>query len=103
MRSLVSLLAGLWQRPGGSSPQQPAEPEPCHARATVEQGDWLEELDMLELGLAAQRSAQQRGGYDSETFDLMCTIADLLEFEHGWSAEQTQTWLTLMGVWEAEL
>lgn len=71
-----------------------------HAWSAFEQGAWLAELELLELGDAAQRRARQAGGYAGELFDLMVTIADVLEREHGWSPEQSEAWLSRMGVWE---
>ena len=71
-----------------------------HAWAAFEQGAWLAELELLELGDAVQRRAQQAGGYAGELFDLMVTIADVLEREHGWSPEQSEAWLSRLGVWE---
>ena len=71
-----------------------------HAWAAFEQGAWLAELELLELGDAAQRRARQAGGYAGELFDLMVTIADVLERENGWSPEQSEAWLSRMGVWE---
>lgn len=106
LTSLLACLAGLWQRPCSTpapSPQPLQQQEQCHALAALEQGDWLEELELLQLGQALQRSARQRGGYDGEAFDVMLTIADVLEADHGWTVEQTEAWLTRMGVWEAEL
>ena len=106
LTSLLACLAGLWQRPC-SIPAPPPQPlqqqDQRHALAAFEQGDWLEELELLQLGQALQRSARQRGGYDGETFDVMLTIADVLEADHGWTFAQSEAWLTRMGVWEAEL
>ena len=50
------------------------------------------------------RSLVQRpsGGYDGRAFDLMFTIADVLEADHGWSFEQSDAWLERMGLWEDE-
>jgi hypothetical protein len=74
-----------------------------HAFAAFEQGDWLAELDLLQLGTALQRSAIARGGYDGRSFDVMVAIADVLEADHGWSFEQSDAWLERMGLWEREL
>jgi hypothetical protein len=71
-----------------------------HALAAFEQGDWLAELDLLQLGQALQRSALARGSYDGRAFDLMVCIADVLEADHGWSIEQSEAWLVRMGLWE---
>ena len=73
-----------------------------HALAAFEQGDWLAELDLLQLGQALQRSVRGRGGYDGRSFDLMFAIADVLEADHGWSSEQSDAWLERMGLWEEE-
>jgi len=73
-----------------------------HALAAFEQGDWLAELELLQLANALQRSAISRGGYDGRAFDLMVAIADVLEADHGWSLEQSDAWLERMGLWEEE-
>ena len=73
-----------------------------HALAALEQGDWLAELDLLQLANALQRSAISRGGYDEPAFNLMFAIADVLEADHGWSFEQSDAWLERMGPWEEE-
>ncbi len=73
-----------------------------HALAAFEQGDWLAELELLQLANALQRTAVTRGGYDGRSFDLMFAIADVLESEHGWSFEQSDAWLERMGLWEEE-
>lgn len=73
-----------------------------HAFAAFEQGDWLAELDLLQLGTALQRTAIARGGYDGRSFDVMVAIADVLEAHHGWSFEQSDAWLERMGLWEEE-
>ena len=73
-----------------------------HALAAFEQGDWLAELELLQLANALQRSAITRGGYDGRAFDLMVAIADVLEADHGWSLEQSDSWLERMGLWEEE-
>ena len=105
-RRALSLLAALLQRPGVCSPAA-AAPEPAtfqqdHALAAFEQGDWLAELDLLQLGHALQRNALARGSYDGRAFDLMVCIADVLEADHGWSIEQSEAWLVRMGLWEEE-
>ena len=74
-----------------------------HAFAAFEQGDWLAELDLLQLGTALQRTAIARGGYDGRSFDVMVAIADVLEADHGWSFEQSDAWLERMGLWEEEV
>ena len=73
-----------------------------HALAAFEQGDWLAELELLQLANALQRTAISRGGYDGRSFDLMFTIADVLEADHGWSLEQSDGWLERMGLWQEE-
>ncbi|MBV2352569.1 hypothetical protein KUL97_12705 [Synechococcus sp. HK05] len=73
-----------------------------HALAAFEQGDWLAELELLQLANALQRTAISRGGYDGRSFDLMFAIADVLEADHGWSFEQSDAWLERMGLWEEE-
>ena len=73
-----------------------------HALAAFEQGDWLAELELLQLANALQRSAISRGAYDGRAFDLMVAIADVLEADHGWSLEQSDAWLERMGLWEEE-
>jgi hypothetical protein len=32
--------------------------------------------------------------------DVMVSIADMLESDHGWSIEQSEAWLHRMGLWE---
>ena len=73
-----------------------------HSFAAFEQGDWLAELELLQLADALQRSAISRGGYDGRSFDLMFAIADVLEADHGWSFEQSDAWLERMGLWDEE-
>ncbi len=73
-----------------------------HTLSAFEQGDWLAELDLLQLANALQRSAISHGGYDSHSFDLMFAIANVLEADHGWSLEQSDAWLERMGLWEEE-
>ena len=74
-----------------------------HALAAFEQGDWLAELELLQLANALQRSAISRGGYDERAFNLMFAIAEVLELDHGWSFEQSDAWLERMGLWEEEV
>ena len=74
-----------------------------HTLAAFEQGAWLEELELLQLAQTVHRSARQRGGYDARAFDLVLSIADVLEAEHGWTTEQSEAWLERLGVWEEEL
>ena len=99
----LTVLAALLQRPGVCSPAVSPEPAPFqqeHALAAFEQGDWLAELDLLQLGQALQRNALARGSYDGRAFDLMVCIADVLEADHGWSIEQSEAWLVRMGLWD---
>ncbi|WP_296367953.1 hypothetical protein [Vulcanococcus sp. Clear-D1] len=74
-----------------------------HAFAAFEQGDWLAELELLQLANALQRSAISRGGYEERAFNLMVAIAEVLESDHDWSFEQTDLWLERMGLWVEEL
>ncbi len=72
----------------------------AHLWSAFEQGDWLAELELLQLGEVIRRRSQGGQGYSGELFDLMITIADGLERDHGWSAEQSEAWLQRMGVWD---
>ncbi len=94
-RRFISWLRSLLQRP-----QACCTSELDHAFAAFEQGDWLAELELLQLANALQRSAVTRGGYDGRSFDLMVAIADVLQSDHGWSFEQSDAWLERMGLWE---
>jgi hypothetical protein len=103
LQRITALLRSLFQRQsacsshlGGLAHQQQ------HALAALEQGDWLAELELLQLANALQRSAMSRGGYDGRSFDLMFAIADVLESDHGWSFEQSDAWLERMGLWDEE-
>ena len=110
---LPSLLPMLsWFRPTAPSEPSAALAGPVselppyqqdHALAAFEQGDWLAELELLQLANALQRTAMTRGGYDGRSFDLMFAIADVLESDHGWSFEQSDAWLERMGLWEEEV
>ena len=71
-------------------------------RAAFEQGDWLAELELLQLANALQRTAISRGGYNERAFNLMFSIADVLEADHGWSFDQSDAWLERMGLWQEE-
>jgi hypothetical protein len=73
-----------------------------HALADFEQGDWLAELEVLQLANVLQHTAITRGGYDERSFELMFAIADGLEADHGWSIEQSGTWLERMRLWQDE-
>ena len=85
--------------------QPPAtELDPCrHTLAAFEQGDWLAELDLLQLAQRLQLEALKSDGYDARAFDLMVAIAEVLESDHGWTFEQSEAWLTRMGLWSEEL
>ena len=86
------------------TPHLPQAAAPCqHTLEAFEQGDWLAELDLLQLGQSLQLKALRCGGYDGHAFDLMVAIADVLEADHGWNFEQSEAWLTRMGLWEEEL
>ena len=102
IQRLISWLRSLLQRPQTCSTNELSLFELDHAFAAFEQGDWLAELDLLQLANALQRSATSRGGYDGRSFDLMFAIADVLEADHGWSFEQSDAWLERMGLWEEE-
>ena len=109
LRSLLPMVSRF--RPAAASGPSAAltclatELPPCqqdHALAAFEQGDWLAELELLQLANALQRTAITRGGYDGRSFDLMFAIADVLESDHGWSFEQSDAWLERMGLWDEE-
>ncbi len=102
IQSFFSWLRSLFQRPESCSFSEFSPFELDHAFAAFEQGDWLAELDLLQLGTALQRSAIARGGYDGRSFDVMVAIADVLQSDHGWSFEQSDAWLERMGLWEEE-
>jgi hypothetical protein len=102
VQRVISWLRNLFQRPQPCPASELAPFELDHAFAAFEQGDWLAELELLQLANALQRSAIARGGYDSRSFDLMFAIADVLEADHGWSFEQSDAWLERMGLWEEE-
>jgi hypothetical protein len=102
IQRFLSWLRSLLQRPQNCSTTEFGPFELDHACAAFEQGDWLAELDLLQLGTALQRSAIARSGYDGRSFDLMVAIADVLEADHGWSFEQSDAWLERMGLWEEE-
>ena len=100
---ITAFFRSLVQRPSGCSSTIGGLPyQQDHALATFEQGDWLAELDLLQLANAMQRTAISRGGYDGRSFDLMFAIADVLEADHGWSFEQSDAWLERMGLWDEE-
>ena len=99
----LTLLGSLFQQQKPCSPSEPSPGQERHALAAFEQGDWLTELDLLHLGDALQRSALSHRGYDDTAFDVMVGIADLLESDHGWTTEQSETWLERMGLWDQEV
>jgi hypothetical protein len=100
---ITSFIPLLFQRQTGCLPKLSGLPyQQDHALAAFEQGDWLAELELLQLANALQRSAMSRGGYDGRSFDLMFAIADVLESDHGWSFEQSDAWLERMGLWDEE-
>ncbi len=92
IRSLFQPQIGCPSRLSGLPYQQD------HALASFEQGDWLAELELLQLANALQRSAISLGEYDERAFNLMFAIADVLESDHGWSFEQSDAWLQRMGL-----
>lgn len=102
---LVSALRCLFRRLRQRHRQRHRQRLACsgHTLAAFEQGAWLEELELLQLAQTVHRSARQRGGYDARAFDLVLSIADVLEAEHGWTTEQSEAWLERLGVWEEEL
>ena len=100
---VASFIRSLVQRPSGCFSNRGELPgHQDHALAAFEQGDWLAELELLQLADALQRTAISRGGYSGRSFDLMFAIADALESDHGWSFEQSDAWLERMGLWEEE-
>ncbi len=99
----ASLIRSLFQQQANCPTKRSGLPDQQdHALAAFEQGYWLAELDLLQLGTALQRSAISRGGYDGRSFDLVVAIADVLQADHGWSFEQSDAWLERMGLWEEE-
>jgi hypothetical protein len=100
---ITAFIRSLVQRPVRCPSKLRSLPyQQDHALAAFEQGDWLAELELLQLANALQRSAISRGGYDGRAFDLMVAIADVLEADHGWSVEQSDAWLERMGLYEQE-
>ena len=102
IQRFFSWLHSLLPRPQTCSTSEFGPFELDHAFAAFEQGDWLAELDLLQLGTALMRGAIARGGYDGRSFDLMVAIADVLQSDHGWSFEQSDAWLERMGLCEEE-
>jgi hypothetical protein len=100
---VTAFIRSLLQRPSACSSKLSGLPyQQDHAFAAFEQGNWLAELELLQLANALQRTAITRGGYDGRSFDLMFAIADVLESDHGWSFEQSDAWLERMGLWQEE-
>lgn len=77
-------------------------PDHDHARAAFEQGAWLAELELLALGQRLQQQARRTPGHEPELFDLLITIADVLEADHGWSPKQSDAWLERLGAWNLD-
>ena len=102
IQRFFSWLHSLLPRPQTCSTSEFGPFELDHAFAAFEQGDWLAELDLLQLGTALMRGAIARGGYDGRSFDLMVAIADVLQSDHGWSFEQSDAWLERIGLCEEE-
>jgi hypothetical protein len=101
---ITTFIRSLVQREANCPLDLPGLPyQQDHALAAFEQGDWLAELELLQLANALQRTAITRGGYDGRSFDLMVAIADVLQSDHGWSFEQSDAWLERMGLWEEEV
>jgi hypothetical protein len=100
---IASLIRTLIQRQDSFPTKSSGLPDQQdHALAAFEQGDWLAELELLQLANALQRIAIARGGYDGRSFDLMVAIAHGLQSDHGWSFEQSDRWLERIGLWEEE-
>ena len=100
---ITSFIPLLFQRQTGCPSGLNGLPyQQDHALAAFEQGDWLAELELLQLANALQRNAISRGGYDERAFNLMFAIADVLESDHGWSFKQSDAWLERIGLWEEE-
>jgi hypothetical protein len=96
---ITSFIPSLFQWQTGCPSEPSALPyQPDHALASFEQGDWLAELELLQLANALQRSAISLGEYDERAFNLMFAIAEVLEADHGWSFEQSDAWLQRMGL-----
>lgn len=93
------MIGSFFQQQQACSTSELSPLEELHALAAFEQGDWLTEIDLLQLGHAMQRSALNNSGCDDIVFDVMVDIADLLESDHGWSTEQSEAWLDRMGLW----
>ncbi len=97
LQDLTQLLTGLLPL---FSQRRPA---PSPRRHSFEKGDWLAELELLQLAQELKTLADQRGGFEAELFDLMVSIADVLELDHGWQRSQSNQWLVRMGLWEEDL
>ena len=94
LQDLTHLLTGLLPL---FSQRRPA---PSPRRRSFEQGDWLAELELLQLAQELKALADQRGSFEAELFDLVVSIADVLAVYHGWPRSQSNQWLVRMGVWE---
>ena len=77
----------------------PVSPE-VHAWAALDQCDILAELELLQLAQSLQEQSQRSGCYDNESFDVMVTIADPLEREHGWSFQTSDAFPECSGPWQ---
>jgi hypothetical protein len=100
LRWLRSLMSAFRSPPSPDTRDDlPVSPE-VHAWAALDQCDILAELELLQLAQSLQEQAQRSGGYEGESFDVMVTIADLLEREHGWSLQQSDDWLERMGLYQ---
>ena len=102
----LSRLLPPWNHQPPPALHAPAAARIRHADpqlAAFEQGDWLAELELLQLGEMLHRQALRSHGYDSESFDVMVTIAEVLERDHGWDPSHADDWLERMGLWAQEL
>lgn len=79
-------------------------PEPTQPtnRAAFVQGDWMAELELLQLAQDLRSLAETSGGFEGELFDLMVSIADVLERDHGWDRTHSNEWLIRMGLWDED-
>ena len=100
---ITSFIPSLFQRQTGCPSKPSGLPyQQDHALAAFEQGDWLAELELLQLANALHRRAISLGEYDERAFNQMFAIAEVLERDHCWSFEQSDAWLERMGLWEEE-
>lgn len=77
-------------------------PLPSRQRRSFEQGDWMAELELLQLGQEIQALARESGGFEAELFDLMVSIADVLERDHDWNRSQSNQWLERLGLFDED-